>query len=318
MSKRILINPFSKVNADTGFGTSNNYGGRFINRDGSFNIRKEGQPGWQRFSLFYSMLNLPLWKFSLALLFSYLIINVFFTAIYCLIGVDQLTGIVRKDEWGVIREVFYFSMQTFTTVGYGRINPVGDAANVVASLEALTGIAGFAIITGLVYGRFARPKAFLTFSDHALIAPFRGGHALMFRFASYKDNQTLTDVEIRVSAALLVADNNKSGYKFYDLSLERSKVDFLPMNWTVVHPIDENSPLQGLSEEDMHAADLEIYVLVRGFDEVFSNVVQQRTSYTYDEIKHGKKFVPMYRESTDGKTTVVELHKLNDYSEVVS
>jgi inward rectifier potassium channel len=87
------------------------------------------------------------------------------------------------------------------------------------------------------------------------------------------------------------------------------------MNWTVVHPLDDKSPLQGFCWEDMQAADVEIYVLIRGFDDVYSNFVQRRTSYTYDEIKFNRKFVPMYRESKDGKTTILELHKLNEYVE---
>lgn len=138
----------------------------------------------------------------------------------------------------------------------------------------------------------------------------------MFRFASYKDNHTLTDVDIRVNAALLLQENGQPTYKFYDLALERSKIDSLPMNWTVVHPIDEKSPLMGFTEEDIKAADLEIYVLVRGFDDVFSNFVLRRTSYTYNEIQFNRKFVPMYHESEDGKTTILEINKLNEHIQV--
>ena len=140
----------------------------------------------------------------------------------------------------------------------------------------------------------------------------------MFRFAPYKDNHTLTDVEIRVNMGLQVQAENGGGpeYRYYDLLLERTKVESLPMNWTVVHPIDEKSPINGFSYEDMAAADVELYVLIRGFDDVYSNLVQQRTSYTYHEIKYNGKFVPMYRESEDGRTTILELHKLNEFVEV--
>jgi inward rectifier potassium channel len=112
---------------------------------------------------------------------------------------------------------------------------------------------------------------------------------------------------------MLLQENGQSTYKFFDLALERNKVDSLPMNWTVVHPIDEKSPLNGFSEEDIKAADLEIYVLIRGFDDVFSNFVLRRTSYTYKEIQFNRKFVPMYHESEDGKTTILELNKLNEH-----
>jgi inward rectifier potassium channel len=313
---RKSINPFSKVNNDTGFGTRDNYGGRFINRDGSFNIRKEGQGFWQRFSIFHSMLNLPTWKFVVVILSFFLGINLLFTMIYLSFGADQFTGLISNNPWEEIKEIYFFSTQTFTTVGYGRVNPTGDGANFVASIEAMSGFISFAIVTGLIYGRFAKPTSYLVFSDHAVIAPYREGTGLMFRFASYKENHTLTDLDIRVNAALAVQENGQSVYKFYDLALERSKVDSLPMNWTVVHPIDEKSPLIGFTEEDIKAADLEIYVLVRGFDDVFSNFVLRRTSYTYHEIQFNRKFVPMYRESEDGKTTILELHKLNEHKSV--
>jgi inward rectifier potassium channel len=178
----------------------------------------------------------------------------------------------------------------------------------------MCGFLSFAVVTGLIYGRFARPRAHLSFSDHAIIAPYRGGSALMFRFVCYKQDHALTDVSVQVNLAMLLQENGKSNYRYYELPLERSKIESLPMNWTVVHPIDEKSPLLGLSLEDMEAADLELYVLVRGFNDVYSNTVQQRTSYTYQEIKINKKFTPMYQETESG--TVLELQKLNEFIEV--
>ena len=314
MSVLKRINPFSKTNNDTGFGTNvNSYGGRFINRDGSYNLKKAGVSFWNRFSLFHTMLNMPLWKFIMAIVLFFLTINLFFAIVYYLIGADGFTGIIATSDWQVFKELYFFSAETFTTVGYGRVNPVGDAANMVAAIEAMSGFLSFAVATGLIYGRFARPKSHIAFSDHALIAPYQDKKALMFRIASYKDNHNLTDAVIKVNLALQVQENEKLNYKFYELPLERSRVDTLMMNWTVVHPIDENSPLLGLTEEDYRAADVEIYVQVRGFDDVYSTTVIQRTSYTYDEIVFDAKFVTMYHESEDGKTTILELDKLSSY-----
>ncbi|HEY4154531.1 MAG TPA: ion channel, partial [Puia sp.] len=210
---------------------------------------------------------------------------------------------------GVFKEMFFFSTETFTTVGYGRVNPVGDAANSVAAMESMLGFLSFAVATGLIYGRFSKPKAFLLFSKNALVSPYRGGKALMFRFATYKDNHTLTNLEIKVNAAMLLEENGARVYKFYDLDLERSRVESLPMNWTIVHPLDEKSPLYEYSADDMKMTDVELYVSVRGFDDVYSNIVQQRTSYRFDEILFNRKFVQMYRESENGRTTIVELHR---------
>ena len=317
MAHHSKINPFLKTNNDTGFGSNaNSYGGRFINKDGTFNLRREGSSYFNRFSVYQRMLNLPRWKFIGVILIFYFVINLLFSVSYLLIGPDQLQGMLATTPWARFKEVFYFSTQTFTTVGYGRINPLGDGANLLSSLEALTGFLSFAIATGLIYGRFAKPKSYLAFSEKALISPYQDKTALMFRFVTYKDNHTLTNVEIKVNIALRVEENGKPTYNFYDLALERYKVDNLPMNWTVVHAIDENSPIYGFAPDDMAASDAELYVLITAFDEVYSSVVLQRTSYTYQEMKFNAKFVPMYRESEDGMTTVLELHKLNEMREL--
>ena len=317
MSSYKKINPFSKQNNDTGFaGNTNDTGGRFINKDGSYNLVKEGMPFRKRFSIFHDMLNLPLWKFITVIFLFFLAINFIFTVIYFLIGPEQLDGLISGSNWKIFREIFYFSTQTFTTVGYGHVNPVGDGANSVAAVEALTGFLSLAIATGLIYGRFSKPMSYLVFSEHALVSPYKEASGLMFRFAAFKDKHALTDLEIRVNTGLLVVENEKPDYKYFSLNLERTRVESMPMSWTVVHPIDENSPFHGFTEEDMKTADVELYVMLRGFDDVFSNYVQQRTSYTFNEIFFNRKFVQMYRESDDGKTTILELHKLNVHNEV--
>jgi len=263
------------------------------------------------------MLNLPSWKFFGALFVFYLSVNFIFGCIYFFIGRSQFQGVQAVTNFQVFKEMFFFSTETYTTVGYGRVNPTGDAANSVAAFESMLGFLSFAIATGLLYGRFSKPKASLFFSKNALISPYGGDKGFMFRFASYKDNHTLTNVDIKVNVALLVEDNGKMVFKFYDLDLERSHVESLPMNWTVVHPMNQQSPLFEYSWEDMKKADLEIYVSVRAFDDVYSNVVQQRTSYTYHEILFDRKFVQMYRESDDGKTTIVELNRLDEHKEII-
>ena len=312
------IDPLLKINNDTGFGTNaENYGGRFINKDGTFNMRKEGMSFMDRYSIYHNMLTMPRWRFVAIILVFYFLINLIYCFIYLLVGLDQLQGVIAATPWGKFKEAFFFSTETFTTVGYGRVNPVGGAANTVAAIEAMTGFLSFALATGLIFGRFSRPQSFLVFSDFALISPYKGGTALMFRFAPYKDHHTLTDVNIRVNVGLKVQADGTAEYRYYDLALERNKVENLPMNWTVVHPIDDQSPFRGFTPEDMAAADVELYVLIRGFDDVYSNVVQQRTSYTFREIRFNGKFVPMYRESVDGRTTILELHKLNAYEEAI-
>jgi inward rectifier potassium channel len=305
-----FLNPFLKTNEDTGLSTTiSSHGGRFLNKDGSYNLHKEGRSLLEKFSVYHLLLNLPVWQFACVLVTTFVLVNLLYTGIYLLIGTDQLQGIGTRSAWGTFKEVYFFSTETFTTVGYGRINPIGDGANFLASIEAMSGFLSFAVATGLIYGRFARPKAHLVFSDHAVIAPYKDNTALMFRFVSYKNHHTLTDVHVQVNIAMLVNENGHSAYRYFELKLERNKIETLAMNWTVVHPINEESPLLGFTAADMQAADVEIYVLIRGFSDIYSSVVQQRTSYTYPEIRFNMKFVPMYRESANG--TVLELHNLD-------
>jgi inward rectifier potassium channel len=317
MAKFKSANPFLKPNNDTGFGSNpNSYGGRFINKDGTFNLRREGISIFDKFSVFQRMLNLSTFRFGLLILGYYFVINALFTLAYTAVGTDQLQGIIGTSPWEKLKQTFFFSTQTFVTVGYGRINPIGDAASLLSSLESLSGYLSFAIITGLIYGRFSRPKSFLAFSDFALIAPYKDKTGLTFRFANYKDNHILTNVEIKTNVALMLEENGVPVFRFYDLTLERYKVDNLPMNWTVLHVIDENSPLFGYTHDDLMNVDMELYVLITGFDEIYSSPVLQRTSYTYKELKFNARFVPMYRESEDGKMTILELHKLNTIVEL--
>lgn len=317
MSLLKRINPFLKAKTDTGFGTNADaQAGRFLNKDGSFNVVKKGGSISERIGLYNNMLNMPGWQF-LGLIFSgFILINLLFSTIYFFMDPSQLTGIIASDNAKRFRELFFFSAQTLTTVGYGRINPVGDTASIVASFEALTGFLLLAIATGLFYGRFSKPRAYIKFSKNALIAPYNDKTALMFRFVSYKNNHTLTDVEVRVTLGITLQENGKAVFKFYELHLERSRIDSLIMNWTIVHPIDEQSPVAGFTQEDLAAGDAEIYVLVRGFDDIFSNTVLARSSYTYAEIIFNARFVPMYTESEDGTTTLLHLNKLDEISRV--
>jgi inward rectifier potassium channel len=314
MATHKKISSTLKSNVDTGFGVSpDTQGGRFINKDGSYNVIKRGLPFYQRVSFFYKMLTMPALKFGLVLIAFFISINFIYTAIYLSLNNDEFTGVLPGGSMHHFFELFFFSVQTFTTVGYGRINPDGYLAGGFASVEALTGLSSFALITGILYGRFSRPRAYLHFSKHALIAPYQGITGLMFRFVSYKENHNLTNVEVVVTFGLTETDGTAQ-FKFYQLPLERNRVDSLPMNWTIVHPINEDSPLYGLTEEDLKAAEAEVYVLVRGFDDVFSNTVLQRTSYRFNEIIYNAKFERMYYENEDDTTTIVEINKLHDYS----
>lgn len=308
-------NRFSRLKPSNDSGFSSNASGRFINKNGVPNVHKNGINILNRYSWYHSMLNLSSARFITYLVLGYILINLFFASVYYFIGIQHLTGIDKSNLVNEFTDVFFFSSQTFTTVGYGRIAPVGFLASLVATFEAFLGLLAFAIATGLFYGRFSRPRAFLKFSKIALIAPFQDVTALMFRLAPYKNN-ALTDAEVILSTAIEITENGKTDSKFYNLKPELKQINTLSLNWTIVHKIDENSPFFGFSKEDFQNIDIEIIVQIRAFDEVFANTVVQRTSYISSEIIFGGKFLPMYYPSEDNQTTILDLDKMNDYQEV--
>lgn len=299
-----------KNTENSGFGDTAS--GRFINKDGLPNVNRKGVNMFNRFSWYHTMLDLSTFQFLSYLVIAYILVNIFFALIYYLIGVEHLTGIDKSDPMNEFIDVFFFSSQTFTTVGYGRIAPVGFTASLVATFEAFLGLLTFAIATGLFYGRFSRPRAYLRFSEIAVIAPFKEKTALMFRLAPYKNN-ALTDAEVIVSAAIGVIDKNVPKSRFYTLKTQLSKINTLALNWTIVHVIDEDSPFYGFAEEDFRNTDIEVIIHVRAFDEVFSNTVVQRSSYISKEIIYGAKFIPMYYPDKQNLSTVLDLDKINHY-----
>ncbi|MFN8289508.1 MAG: ion channel [Chitinophagaceae bacterium] len=301
---------------NTGFGTnSNSTGGRFFNRNGKPNVIKHGVGVLERYSWYHTMLEMKRSKFIFLLFVIYIIINLFFAGIYYAIGINHLAGVNSGSSFKNFTEVFFFSAQTFTTVGYGRISPVGFLASSVSTFEAFLGLLSFAIATGLFYGRFSRPRAFIRFSDFALIAPYKKGTALMFRMTPFKNN-SLSEVETKVTMAVTTEENGRLTDKFYTLKLEISKIDGMALSWTIVHPITEDSPFAGMTKEDIAASDLEIMVFVRGFDEVFSNNTVARTSYISSEIIWGGKFRIMYHPSKDKSKTILDVDRLNEFERV--
>ncbi len=275
---------------DLGFGTkASSQKKRLLNSDGSFNVERRGLPLKQSLSFYHSLLNISWPKFHLIVFTAYIIINLIFASVYMLIGVQHLNGIVGKTLIENYWESFLFSVQTFTTVGYGGISPAGFLAGAVSAIESLVGLMGFALATGLVYGRFSRPIAKIIYSKNAIIAPYRDNTAFEFRIANARKNQ-LIEVNIQVMLSMKESDGDKKGRRFYELKLERQKVNFFALSWTVVHPINDDSPLNGFTEKDLIESDAEFLILLKAFDDTFSQTVHSRASYKYDEVIWGARF----------------------------
>ena len=292
-------------------------GARLTNKDGRINLRKTGVPFYERISVYHSLLRMNQLVFILTVFGIYTTLNLSFAAIYYSIGIDKLAGTTSVNHFlEDFLQAFFFSSQTLTTVGYGHVSPVGFVTNLVASLESFMGIMSFALVTGMFYARFSRPKAYIRFSSQFLIAPFKEGRGLMFRLATYKNN-FLTDAHAQVTIAIHVDENGKTSTKFFPLALEMDHINSLALSWTIVHPIDEKSPLHNYSKQDFIKCKIELMITIQAFDDHFSNTVQQRTSYTQDEMIYGARFLPMYERSEDGKYTNLMLEKI-DLSEKIT
>ncbi len=298
---------------NSGFGNNADAsGGRLVNKDGSANSKKTGLGFFEHNSWFHTLLKISLWKFILFIFINFFIANVIFTLIYYVVGTQHLNGITANSTFEEISKVFYFSVQTFTTVGYGHISPGNFAASTVSGIEAFCGLLFFALATGLLYGRFSKPNAFIRFSKNALVSPFNGAKALMIRLVPFKNNN-LIDAEVKLSLALINIVDGKRKTEFYPLKTEIEKINSLVLSWTVVHPINEESPLSDFSEADFTNTQVEVIIFIKAFDETFSNTVIAKTSYLYNEIIHNAKFTPMFHRNNANASTIIEINKLNNY-----
>ncbi|OYU94852.1 MAG: hypothetical protein CFE21_14280 [Bacteroidetes bacterium B1(2017)] len=300
-----------KFDRYTGFGSGlNNQGDRLLNRDGTFNVSRTGQGFWERISPFHQLITMPWTHFMTMIISAFLALNFLFTSGYYVIGLDEITGIYHTKPISRFIEIFAFSAQTLTTVGYGRVSPIGDFASLLASLEALVGLLSFALVTGLLYGRFSRPFARLLYSENALIAPFQDKTALMFRIANARKNQL---IECEATVLFNYHDKETNARRFINIELEYAKVNALSLSWTIVHPIDEKSPIYGLNQADLEELQPEIILMFKAFDDTYSQNIHTRLSYNFKEIIWGAKFDPMYKRSESGFSTVLELNKIGQY-----
>ena len=276
---------------------------RLINRDGSFNVERTGQSFLERFSPYHYLVSISWLRFNAFVVCAYLLINIFFAFLYMAFGVDQISA-QHTFFFHDFLNSFFFSLQTFTTVGYGRLNPTSDIDSFIAGIESLTGLMGFALATGLLYGRFSRPNAKIIYSKNAIIAPYKEMTAFEFRIANARDNQL---IEADIQVMLSMKDKSKgreSKRVFHNLKLERQKVMFFSLTWTIVHPIDKESPLNGMSEKELKEADAEFLILFKAFDDTFSQTVHSRSSYKYNEVVWGASFKSVFLESPTGISTI--------------
>jgi inward rectifier potassium channel len=296
---------------ELGFGTlAARNGQRFMNADGSANVMRLGGPRISASDIFHKLTTMKWSKFFVMVFIAYIITNLLFASIYYYLGVEHLGMVPTDNFWKDFSEAFFFSTQCLTTIGFGRVSPHGLGTNVVASTEGLVGLLAFALATGLLYGRFSRPRAHLTRSENLIIAPYRvTQRAAMFRIASTRKYSILIENTVAVSLGINHEENGELRRRFYVLDLELEKINFLNLSWTVVHPITESSPLWGKTMDDLKRERAEIIVLFKALDETTSQTVIERFSYFVDEMVWGAKFVSAIAATADGKP-VLDMDKL--------
>jgi inward rectifier potassium channel len=288
---------------------------RAINKDGSFDVERRGG-SWRDIHPYLHLINMSWASFLGTFFLTYVAVNFIFALLYFSLGTGEIQGVDSRHGFGQFLNAFFFSAQTLTTVGYGNFAPTGIAANVLAALEAMVGLMGFALATGLLFGRVSKPSAKIAFSEKMLVAQYQDHTSLQFRVVNRRSN-VLIDLEASVILMTVEGPPGERARKFQNLSLERERVNFFPLTWTVVHPIDEASPLHGKTPAELEELQAEVLILIKGFDDTFSQSVNARYSYRYDEMEWGARFSPAFYINEAGQI-VLNVDEVGKFARVES
>ncbi|MBS1593781.1 MAG: hypothetical protein JST90_05620 [Bacteroidetes bacterium] len=283
---------------------------RTVNLDGSYNIRKVTGDRID-FDLYHWLLTTKWKNYWITVFLFYGGVNLFYAVVYYLCDAQGINGVSGVSGISKFMQCFFFSSQTFTTVGYGAMYPVDVFSSWMASLEAFTGLMGFAVLTGTLYGRFSKPKPLMKFGRNLIVAPVGELTGLQFIFANQRSSNIM-DLEATVNYSWVDNSNNDGLRRFKQLNLELSKIAMFPLSWTINHVIDDQSPLYGMTEQDMKDQEIEIFITLRGYDETYAQTIYVRMSYTWRDLIYGAKFQKPFYVGTDGKM-VMDLRKVGSY-----
>lgn len=289
--------------SDPGLGTSYRHEiKRLVNDDGSYNIKRHGALAGFK-DTYKFLIELSWWKFMLFSLGYYVTVNLIFAVLYLIAGVENVSG--TDPNIPDFAEMFFFSVQTFTSVGYGYMAPIGIATNLVVTLESFAGLMSIALMTGLLYGRFSRPKSKLAFSKNILISPIQDSDALMFKVVNKRD-----DILLNANAKMiLIMDRGGASEQFnklfFQLELQLDFINFFPLTWTIVHPIKEDSPLKDISASELIERNAEVLILIEAYDETHGQVITEKHAYGAQSILEGYRFERNFRSNESG---AIELH----------
>ncbi|MES2515224.1 MAG: ion channel [Bacteroidota bacterium] len=307
-------NTKKKLNAELGFGNKNyNESVRFLNQDGTVNIKRKVSDKHLGFDIYHWLLSISWMQFITLVFISYVAVNTLFALVYFSIGAEKFGGMGVGTGSEKFYQLFFFSAQTLTTVGYGHIFPNSPFVSSVAAIESMLGLMGFALVTGLLYGRFSKPKADIQYSNEAVIAPYGDNTGFMFRIANKKQNE-LIETECKLALAINDPETNRRDFHF--LELERNQINFLPFTWTIVHPIDDKSPMFGITEKDLQDRDAEFVILIKSITDTYFQTVYSRMSYKPKEIAWNAKFTPMKQKPDRSGSISINLKDIHSYEKL--
>jgi inward rectifier potassium channel len=262
-------------------------------------VRRIGYEESSLRDMYHTLMVSSWWRFFGFIAIGYFSANALFASAYVV-----APGCLENAREGSFSDAFFFSVQTMATIGYGKMTPVTPYANGLVTVESLLGIFGVALVTGLTFAKFSRPTARVMFSDVAVVCPRDGVQSLMIRMANQRVNRI---VDVQLHAILAINDTTVEGEnvrRFLTLKLTRDRVATFVMTFTAVHPITEESPLFGLSPEELAARSGEVMISLLGMDETFAQTIHARGVYMQSDIVYGERFVDIVVLMPDGGRTV--------------
>ncbi|MEO1430807.1 MAG: ion channel [Cyanobacteria bacterium J06633_8] len=272
---------------------------RLVSPDGDFNVVRKGVSKFDWDDLYHALLTLSWLKLFVVVGAGYIITNILFAFLYLAAG----NGIENMRE-GDFFDAFFFSVQTMATIGYGAMYPKTLSANILVAIEALLGLVGVSVGSGLVFARFSLPKARVMFSRIAVVTRHNNVPTLMFRVGNKRQSWIL-DAQVNVSLVTNeITQEGEAMRRFYKLPLFRNQSSLFALTWTVMHPITESSPLYGITLEEMQEKEMEILVTLTGIDETVSDNIHAHHSYIPTEILWNYKFVDILSKTRNGKRSV--------------
>ncbi len=276
-------------------------------RIGGMELMRYGEHKWYWRDTYHWILRLTWPRFLLLISAVYLGMNLLFACLYAVVP-----GSVANARPGSFVDLYFFSIETLATVGYGYMNPGNLWGHCVASVEILLGMMGIAVITGLMYARFSQPSARISFSRCAVITLFNGVPTLMLRTANERNN-TILDASVR--AAIVRTETTLEGQtfnRFYDLKLERERTSVFALSWTIMHRIDASSPLYGIGPDVWLRDEIGLSVSISGQDDTFHDTVHARVSFGPADVHFGERFVDIISEDVAQNQLIMDYTRFHD------